>query len=185
MYKAVIKETEERMHKSIEALLHEFNSVRTGRANASLLDNVKIEYYGTHMPINQVATVNVPDARMITLQPWDKGMLGTIEKAIREANLGLNPSNDGILIRLPIPPLNEERRKELAKLVKKYGEEAKIAVRNIRRDSNEKLKKLEKDKSISEDDLRDAEEEVQKVTDRFIKEIDGHVAHKEKEIFEV
>lgn len=185
MYKAVIKETEDRMHKSIEALLHEFNSVRTGRANASLLDNVKIEYYGTHMPISQVATVNVPDARMITLQPWDKGMLGTIEKAIREANLGLNPSNDGILIRLPIPPLNEERRKELAKLVKKYGEEAKIAVRNIRRDSNEKLKKLEKDKSISEDDLRDAEEEVQKVTDRFIKEIDGHVTHKEKEIFEV
>lgn len=185
MYKAVIKETEDRMHKSIEALLHEFNSVRTGRANASLLENVKVEYYGTHMPISQVATINVPDARMITLQPWDKGMLGTIEKAIREANLGLNPANDGILIRLPIPPLNEERRKELAKLVKKYGEEAKIAVRNIRRDSNEKLKKLEKDKAISEDDLRDAEDEVQKVTDRFIREIDGHVAHKEKEIFEV
>lgn len=183
--KPTVKELDDKMAKSIDAMLHEFNSIRTGRANSALLDSIRIDYYGSMMPINQVAGVTTPDSRMIMVQPWEKNMLGIIEKAIREANLGFNPSNDGNLIRIPIPPLNEERRKEMAKLVKKYGEDAKVAIRNIRRDGNEKLKKMEKDKSITEDQLKVGEAEVQKLTDRFIKEIDQHVAHKEKEIFEV
>lgn len=183
--KAIIKEAEDKMTKSIHAMEHEFNTVRTGRANASLLDTVKVDYYGSPMPVNQIATVATPEARMITIQPWEKNMIPAIERAIREANLGLNPANDGVLIRLPIPPLNEERRKELAKVVRKYGEDTKVAVRNVRRDANEHLKRLEKEKQISEDDLRAAETDVQKITDKFIKDIDTHVASKEKEIFEV
>lgn len=183
--KAAIKESEEKMSKSIDSMLHEFNSIRTGRANSALLDSVKIDYYGSLMPINQVAGVTTPDARMILVQPWEKNMVGPIEKAIREANLGFNPANDGNVIRVPIPPLNEERRKEMAKLVKKYGEDAKVAIRNIRRDGNEKLKKLEKEKLITEDHLKSSEVDMQKLTDKFIKEVDTHVASKEKEIFEV
>ncbi len=183
--KPVIKDLEEKMTKSIDAMLHEFNSIRTGRANAALLDGVRVDYYGTPMPVNQVASITTPDARMIVLQPWEKAMLQPIEKAVRGANLGLNPTNDGSVIRLPIPPLNEERRKDMAKLVRKFGEEAKVAIRNVRRDANEKLKKMEKDKQLTEDQLKVSETETQKITDRFIKEIDQHVAHKEKEIQEV
>ncbi|MCA0446692.1 MAG: ribosome recycling factor [Bacteroidetes bacterium] len=184
-HKLILKEAEEKMHKSIHAMDLEFNTVRTGRANPSLLDNVRVEYYGSPMPVSQIATIATPEARLITIQPWEKNMISAIERAIREANLGLNPANDGMLIRLPIPPLNEERRKDLVKIVKKYGEETKVAIRNIRREANEHLKKSEKDKNITQDELKTAEDEVQKLTDRYIKEIDGHVAAKEKEIFEV
>lgn len=183
--KEVLKETEDRMKKCIEATLHEFNSIRTGRANTALLDMIRVDYYGSPMPLNQVANVTAPESRLLVIQPWEKSMMAPIERAIREANLGLNPGNDGQIIRIPIPPLNEERRKEMAKLIKKFGEEGKVAVRNVRRDSNEKLKKSEKDKVITEDELKNGEAEVQKITDRFIKEIDNHVSHKEKEVFEV
>ncbi|NUN46720.1 ribosome recycling factor [bacterium] len=178
-------ETEEKMKKSLETVRNELAKIRSGRATTTLLDGVKVDYYGTPTPLNQVGNVSAPEARLLTVQPWEKGMVPAIEKAIREANLGLNPQNDGALIRIPIPPLNEERRKELVKLGKKYAEEGKVAVRNVRRDANEHFKKAEKDHKISEDDSKDAQDKVQKMTDNYIKKIDEMLLIKEKEIMEV
>lgn len=159
--------------------------IRTGRASTALLDTVRVEAYGSAMPLNQVANLTVPDPHMIAVQPWDKGMTSAIEKAIKAANLGLNPSNDGNIIRVPMPPLTEERRKEIVKLVKKFGEEAKVSVRNARRDGMENLKKSEKDSNFSEDERKRGEDEVQKRTDIHVKEIDNLIAAKEKEVMAV
>ncbi len=183
--KDILKNCETRMHKAVESVRHELVKIRTGKATTALLDTVKVDAYGTLMPINQVGSVSVLDAHMLTVTPWDQSMVKPIEQAIIAANLGLNPSIDGKLVRVPIPPLNEERRKELVKLVKKFGEEGKIAVRNVRRDENEQLKKSEKDEHFSEDERKRGEGEVQKYTDRFIKEIDTLLVQKEKEIMEV
>lgn len=173
------------MQKAVESVRHELVKIRTGKATTALLDTVKVDAYGTLMPINQVGSVSVLDAHMLTVTPWDQTMVKPIEQSIIAANLGLNPSIDGKLVRVPIPPLNEERRKELVKLVKKFGEEGKIAIRNVRRDENEQLKKSEKDEHFSEDERKRGEQEVQKFTDKFIKEIDALLAQKEKEIMEV
>ncbi len=179
------KNAEARMHKSVEALKTELQKIRTGRAHPGLLDQVHVEYYGSMVPISQVANVSLLDARTISVQPWEKGMGAKIEKAIRESDLGLNPSAQGDLLRVPMPPLTEERRKELTKVVRHAGEEAKIAARNVRRDANEHLKKLLKDKQVAEDDERRAQDEVQKLTDRTIAEIDRLVHAKEGEILAV
>ena len=183
---ADIKKTAEtKMAKSVEALKGELQKIRTGRAHPGILDQVHVDYYGSPVPISQVANVTLLDARTIGVQPWEKKMGAVIEKAIRESDLGLNPSSQGDLIRVPTPPLTEERRKEMVKLVKTEGEDAKIAVRNIRRDANEGLKKLLKDKAISEDDERRAQDDVQKLTDKFVAEIDKLVVDKEKEVMTV
>jgi ribosome recycling factor len=181
----VKKNTEQKMQKSIETLKSDLAKVRTGRAHTGILDHVTVDYYGTPTHISQVANVTLLDARTIGVQPWEKKMLQAIEKAIRESDLGLNPATVGDLIRVPTPALTEERRKDMVKLVKNEGENAKIAVRNIRRDANEGLKKLLKDKTISEDDERRAQEDVQKLTDKFVAEIDKQTAEKEKEIMTV
>jgi ribosome recycling factor len=181
----VKKTTEQKMNKSIETLKADLAKVRTGRAHAGILDHVKVDYYGNPTQLSQVANITLIDARTIGVQPWEKKMIGAIEKAIRESDLGLNPATQGEVIRVPTPPLTEERRKEMVKLVKTEAEDAKIAVRNIRRDANEGLKKLLKDKAISEDDERRAQDEVQKLTDRFVSEIDKLVAEKEKEVLTV
>ncbi|MFL6717264.1 MAG: ribosome recycling factor, partial [Burkholderiaceae bacterium] len=175
----VKKSTEQKMNKSIETLKADLAKVRTGRAHAGILDHVKVDYYGNPTQLSQVANITLIDARTIGVQPWEKKMVGAIEKAIRESDLGLNPATQGDLIRVPTPPLTEERRKEMVKLVKTEAEDAKIAVRNIRRDANEGLKRLLKDKAISEDDERRAQDDVQKLTDRFVAEIDKLVAEKE------
>lgn len=185
MIKEIIKETENHMKGAIEATKHEFQGVRTGRANPGILDRVTVEYYGTPTPLSQVASINTPDFRTIVVQPWDKSILGAIEKTIQKADLGLNPINDGSVIRLPIPQLTEERRKELVKLIKKESEEKKIAIRNLRRDANDKVKALEKEGKVSEDDSKKALEEIQKLTDKYILEIDKLVEIKDKEIMEV
>jgi len=185
MLKQILKDGEARMHKAVDVVRAELTKIRTGKATTALLDSVKVDYYGTMTPLHQVGSVSVPDVHMITITPWDKGMLVPIEKAILAANLGLNPGTDGTVVRVPIPPLNEERRKELAKLVKKFGEEGKVAIRNIRRDTNEHLKKAEKDEHFSEDERKRGELEVQKYTDHHIKEVDNLLAVKEKEIMEV
>lgn len=185
MIKDILKVTKDRMLKAVEHLTAEFIKVRTGKASVGLLEGVKVDYYGTPTPLNQVGNLNTPDFHTITVQPWDKTIIPIIEKAILSANLGLNPSSDGTLIRIPIPPLNEERRKELVKHTKKLAEDAKISVRNIRRDEIEKLKKTEKDEHISEDDRKHGEAEIQKLTDQYIKEVDILVQKKEKEIMEV
>jgi len=185
MLKEIVKNCETRMVKAVESVRHELVKIRTGKATTGLLDMVKVDAYGSLMPLQQVGTVGVADAHMLTITPWDKSMLGPIERAIIAANLGFNPSNDGALIRVPIPPLNEERRRELVKLVKKFGEEGKIAIRNIRRDENEQLKKAEKAEHFSEDDRKRGEGDIQKYTDKFIKEIDNLLVVKEKEIMEV
>lgn len=179
------KNTDQKMHKSIETLKADLSKVRTGRAHTGILDHVMVDYYGTPTQITQVANVTLIDARTIGVQPWEKKMLANIEKAIRESDLGLNPSTQGELIRVPTPALTEERRKEMVKLVKSEAEDAKIAIRNIRRDANEALKKLLKDKAISEDDERRAQDEVQKLTDKFVSEIDKLVVEKEKEVLTV
>jgi ribosome recycling factor len=181
----VKKTTEQKMNKSIETLKADLAKVRTGRAHAGILDHVKVDYYGNPTQLSQVANITLIDARTIGVQPWEKKMVGAIEKAIRESDLGLNPATQGEVIRVPTPPLTEERRKEMVKLVKTEAEDAKIAVRNIRRDANEGLKKLLKDKAISEDDERRAQDDVQKLTDRFVAEIDKLVAEKEKEVLTV
>lgn len=181
----VKKNTEQKMQKSIETLKADLAKVRTGRAHTGILDHVQVDYYGTPTQISQVANITLLDARTIGVQPWEKKMIATVEKAIRESDLGLNPSTQGDLIRVPTPPLTEERRKEMVKLVKSEAEDAKIAVRNIRRDANESLKKLLKDKAISEDDERRAQDDVQKLTDKFVAEIDKLVAEKEKEVLTV
>lgn len=176
---------EGRMDKTIEALKHEFASIRTGRASTALLDKVMVDYYGTPSPINQVANVTAPEPRLILVKPWEKSMIGPIEKAVLQSDLGLNPSNDGDTIRLAIPQLTEERRKELVKVVSKKAEEAKVAVRNIRRDANDALKKEEKAKTITEDDAKQGQDKIQKLTDKKIKAIDDLKDKKEKDVLEV
>lgn len=185
MIKEVFSSHEDRMKKSIEALKREFASLRAGRATPALLDRVMVDYYGTPTQVSQVANISVPEPRMITIQPWEKSLLSDIEKAIMKSDLGLNPNSDGAIIRLSIPQLTKERRTELAKTIHKKAEEAKVAVRNIRRDANDALKKLEKDKAITEDENKKAQEDMQKTIDQYIKEIDRVTASKEKEIMEV
>lgn len=185
MPKQVIANVKEKMTKAIQAYTRELASIRAGRANASLLDRITVDYYGAPTPINQLAGVSVPEARLLVIQPYDKSILGDIEKAILKSDLGLTPSNDGNIIRLSIPQLTEERRKELVKVVKKEAEEAKIAIRNVRRDGNDDLKKLEKSGEITEDDQRGYSEDVQKLTDEYILKIDNLTKDKEKEILEV
>ena len=180
-----LKVYEEKMEKSIDALLNEYASIRAGRANPHVLDKIKVDYYGTPTPIQQVGNISVPEARMILIQPWEKSLIRPIEKAIQTSELGINPSNDGTVIRLVFPELTEDRRKELAKDVKKKGDGAKVAIRNIRRDANEAFKKMEKNDEISEDDLKDLTEKVQKLTDKAIDKIDKAVENKTKEVLTV
>ncbi|WP_374626882.1 ribosome recycling factor [Pandoraea sp.] len=179
------KNVEQKMKSSIESFKNNLAKIRTGRAHAGLLDHVQVDYYGSMVPISQVANVNLVDSRTIGVQPWEKKMVGVVEKAIRESDLGLNPATQGDLIRVPMPMLTEERRRELTKLVKSEGEAAKVAVRNLRRDANEQLKKLVKDKEASEDDERRGSDEVQKLTDKFVAEIDELVKQKDAEIMTV
>lgn len=179
------KTTQHKMEQSIAAFKNQLAKIRTGRANPGLLDTVQVEYYGQHVPISQVANVSLLDARTISVQPWERDMAAKVEKAIRESDLGLNPASMGDLIRVPMPPMSEERRKEMTKLVRSEGEGAKIAVRNLRRDANDALKKLVKEKEASEDDQKRSEADIQKLTDKFIAEIDTLVESKEKEVMEV
>ncbi|MFM7483797.1 MAG: ribosome recycling factor [Burkholderiaceae bacterium] len=181
----VKKNTEQKMQKSIETLKADLAKVRTGRAHVGILDHVMVDYYGTPTQISQVANLTLLDARTIGVQPWEKKMIAAVEKAIRESDLGLNPATVGDVIRVPTPALTEERRKEMVKLVRSEGEDAKIAIRNIRRDANESLKKLLKDKAISEDDERRTHDEVQKLTDKFVAEVDKLVVEKEKDVMTV
>ena len=183
--KDVIKEARPRMEAVIDDVRRKLATIRTGRAAVSLLDSVMVEYYGTPTPLNQMASVHVPEPQMLTVQPWDQTQLGAIEKAIRAADLGLNPSNDGKLIRIPIPPLTEERRRQLAKQVHEIAEEHRTAIRNVRRDANDRLKKMLKDKTISEDAERDALEEVQKMTNTYVGRVDELARTKEQEILSV
>ena len=176
------KSTEQKMHKSLEALKADLGKIRTGRAHTGILDHVTVDYYGTPTPIPQVANLTLLDSRTIGVTPWDKKMAGAVEKAIRDANLGLNPSSQGELVRVPMPALTEERRRELVKLVKHEGENAKVAIRNLRRDAIHSLKELLKNKTVSEDEERRAQDEVQKLTDRFIAEVDKAVSAKEAEM---
>ncbi len=185
MVNDIIHGTKTKMSVAINFLKSELGKLRTGRASPAILDDIRVEYYGTLAPINQVANVTVPDARLITIQPWEANMVTVIEKAILKSGLGLNPSHDGKVIKLPIPPLTEERRKELVRYVKKLGEDGKIEVRNIRRDANEHCKKLEKSEHVSEDDLKRGEKDIQKLTDDHIKLIDDIVVQKEKEIMTI
>jgi len=173
------------MDKAVEALRRDLSKVRTGRASVSILDDVRVDYYGTPTPLNQVGSLTVPEPRLITIQPWEKKLIPEIERAIQKADLGINPTSDGITIRLAFPPLTEERRKEMVKQVKKMGEEGKIAVRSARRDANEALKKLLKDKAISEDDEKRDEKEIQELTDDYVARIDKIVTDKEKELLEI
>jgi ribosome recycling factor len=182
---SIFRGGEERMEKAIQALDRDFAKLRTGRDSTGLVETIKVDYYGTPTPINQLASIAVPDSRTLTIQPWDRQAFAPVEKAIVKSDLGLTPSNDGRLIRIAIPPLTEERRKDLSKLAKKYAEEAKVAVRNVRRDANEQLKKLEKDKRLTEDELKKAMEDMQKLTDRFVKICDDKTQAKEKEIMEI
>ncbi|MBI3827201.1 MAG: ribosome recycling factor [Candidatus Rokubacteria bacterium] len=179
---AVLKEMETRMNAAIETLSRELASVRTGRASASLLDGVRVDYYGTPTPLNQVGSVSVPDARTLVIQPWEAGQLKVVEKALVASDIGITPMNDGKVIRLTMPTLTEERRKQLAKTVGKIAEEGRVAVRNVRRDANDKLKAMAKDKKISEDDERRGHTEIQKTTDRFIAKVDDLLKKKEQEI---
>ena len=180
-----MQNTETKMNKAIDSLVNDFASIRAGRANPAILDKITVEYYGVATPLAQVGTISVPEARSLVIQPWDASVLKEIEKAILASDLGLTPNNDGKSIRLNVPPLTEERRKELCKGISKRGEEAKVAVRNIRRDSLEDYKKQKKNNEITEDDLKDIEDKIQKLTDKFVKEIDNITADKEKEIMEV
>ena len=181
----VIKSAEDRLNKTLDALKKDYGTLRAGRAAPSLLDKVTVDYYGTATPVNQIANVTIPEPRMIMIKPYDKSSLKEIEKAIQKSDLGLTPNNDGTAIRLTIPQPTQERRKELVKIVNKKSEEAKVAMRNIRRDANESIKKLEKGKQITEDDRKDAQEKMQKLLDKFIKLVDGVKAGKEKEVMEV
>lgn len=181
----VIKSAEDRLNKTLDALKKDYGTLRAGRAAPSLLDKVTVDYYGTATPVNQIANVTIPEPRMIMIKPYDKSSLKEIEKAIQKSDLGLTPNNDGTAIRLTIPQPTQERRKELVKIVNKKAEEAKVAMRNIRRDANESIKKLEKGKQITEDDRKDAQEKMQKLLDKFIKLVDGVKTAKEKEVMEV
>ncbi|MBS6645385.1 MAG: ribosome recycling factor [Clostridiaceae bacterium] len=180
-----LKSYEEKMEKSLEVLLDEYASIRAGRANPHVLDKIKVDYYGTPTPLQQVGNVSVPEARMILIQPWEKSLLKVIEKAILTSDLGINPTNDGNMIRLVFPELTEERRKDLAKDVKKKGDACKVALRNIRRDANDSFKKMEKANEISEDDLKLAEEKIQKLTDKMVEKVDKAIETKTKEILTV
>ena len=181
----VIQQTEHKMGVTDEKLREDFTRIRTGRASTGLLDKIKVDYYGCPTPINQVAQVGVGDAHTLTVQPWEKNMVKVVEKAIRDSDLGLNPATSGDVIRVPLPPLTEERRRELSKIVRGFGEDAKVAVRNLRRDANGQIERLEKDKEISEDDQRRLETDIQKLTDRYVAEIDKVITEKEKEIMTV
>ncbi|MFF2888108.1 ribosome recycling factor [Paenibacillus sp. NPDC057967] len=184
MPQAIKKSAEERMEKAIGALKRDLSTLRAGKASPALLDRIQVEYYGAQTPLNQLANINTPDSRTLMIQPWDKSSLGAIEKAILKSDLGLTPSNDGLSIRISVPPLTEERRAELVKTSKKFGEEAKVAVRNIRRDANDDVKKLEKT-DISEDESRRHQDDIQKTTDKYIAEVEKVLSAKEKEIMEV
>ena len=184
MVKKNYKSAEERMKKALIALQNEFMRIRTGRASTALLDIIKVDYYGSIVSLQQVATIAIPEARMITIQPWEKKMLSIIEKAILKSDLGLTPASDGNIIRLPIPPLTEERRKDLVKVVKRMAEESRVAVRNIRRDANAALKEAEKEGEISEDESHTAQDDIQELTNTYIESIDDSLAKKEKEILE-
>lgn len=181
----VIATAREKMGKTISVLKSEYNSIRAGRANAAVLDKIRVDYYGVPTPINQMAAISVAEARILNIQPWDVSTLHTIEKAIQTSDIGINPQNDGRVIRLIFPQLTEEKRKDLAKTVRKTAEDAKVAIRSIRRDAMDKIKKMEKASEITEDDLRDGEEELQDVTDEFIKKVDEVCTEKEKEIMEI
>jgi ribosome recycling factor len=185
MIKAILKDAEDRMHKATEVVRLELVKIRTGKATTALFDGVKVDYYGSMTQLSHIANLGVADIHTLTIQPYEKGMLDSIQKAIQSANLGLNPIKEADIIRVPIPPLNEERRRELVKLTKKFGEEGKIAVRNIRRDTIEHLKKAEKEEHFSEDDRKRAEQETQKLTDKHIKDVDLLLQQKEEEIMEV
>ncbi|AIQ36473.1 MULTISPECIES: ribosome recycling factor [Paenibacillus] len=184
MPQSVKKNAEERMEKAISSLKRDLATLRAGRATTSLLDRIQVEYYGSPTPINQLANISTPDTRTLLIQPWDKTSMSDIERAIMKSDIGLTPANDGTIIRLSIPPLTEERRTDLVKLTKKFGEEAKVAIRNIRRDANDDIKKMEKN-GISEDESRGHQEDIQKTTDKFIAEVDKVLVSKEKEIMEV
>jgi len=185
MIKNIEKSMQEKMDKTVSVLKHELSTLKAGRANPSLLDRITVEYYGTATPLSQLANIAAPEPRVLTISPWDSKSIPVIEKAILKSDLGINPSNDGKMIRLVVPQLTEERRKDLVKLIKKLGEEAKVAMRNIRRDGNEQLKKLKKDGKITEDEHKKSEEDTQKMTDKCIKEVDKVIEIKEKEIMEV
>lgn len=185
MQAELIKGCEQKMKKTVAALQKELSKVRTGRASLALLDDIRVDYYGTPTPLNQLATLSVPESRLIVIQPWDQSIIGDIEKAILKSELGMTPANDGKLIRITIPRLTEERRRELVKVVKKMGEGGKVGVRNVRRDTIEELREMEKKKEISEDDFHHLQNQVQKITDSFIKQIDELIEAKEKEIMEI
>lgn len=185
MTEELFQEAEEKMKKTVEAMRKDLTSIRAGRANPALLDKVQVDYYGTMTPINQLATISAPEPRLLVIQPWDKSVIASIEKAILKSDLNLNPSNDGNIIRIPIPQLTQERRMELVKLVKKKAEEYRVHIRNIRREANDKIKSLEKDKSISEDEAKRAQDKIQKITDSYIEQVDTVLSNKEEEIMEV
>ena len=182
MVDTFLKETETKMEKAVESTKDKFSSIRAGRANVSMLDGITVDAYGAPSPLSQIGTLSAPEARLLTIDPWDKSLIPAIEKAIQQANLGLNPSNDGRIIRLSVPELTEERRKEYVKMVRKEAEEGKVAIRNIRKDVNNKLRKSEKDSEITEDDLKSGEDSVQKLTDKFTKLVDEALDKKEKEL---
>jgi ribosome recycling factor len=181
----IYADVEKKMQASLDAFRKELNGIRTGRASLSLFDGITVEYYGVSTPLNQVATLSVPESRLITIQPWDSSIIGEVERAILKSDLGLTPANDGRVIKIPIPPLTEERRKQLVRLVKKSGEECKVAIRNVRREGNDQVKALEKEKKISEDEWRRAQDQVQKLTDKYINMAEQQTAQKEKEVMEV
>ncbi|HEX7879304.1 MAG TPA: ribosome recycling factor [Candidatus Eisenbacteria bacterium] len=183
--KEVLSTAEEKMKKSVETVRHEFTGIRTGKATAALLDTVKVDYYGSMMPVNQVASISVPEPRLLVVQPWEKAMLQPIARAIQASDLGLNPQDDGSVLKIPVPTLNEDRRKDLVKLVKKFAEEGRVAIRNVRHHANDELKKALKDKTISEDDEKRAMADCQKITDKYVGQIDELIAKKEAEVMEV
>ncbi|WP_067931362.1 ribosome recycling factor [Alicyclobacillus kakegawensis] len=185
MLEDIVKSAQDRMHKTIEALKRDLATVRAGRATPAMLDKVMVEYYGAQMPVNQVSTVSVPEPRQLVITPWDKGVLSEIEKAIQKSDLGLNPMNDGSVIRLVIPPLTDERRQELTKVVRRMAEEARVAIRNVRRDANDELKRTEKAGDVSEDEVRRGMDRIQQLTDRFVVEVDKMLEVKERELKEI
>jgi ribosome recycling factor len=178
-------QAEEKMKKTINALKEEFNTIRTGRASTALFDKIKVEYYGQPTPLNQVATISVPESRLVVIQPWDKALIGEIEKAIQKSELSVNPNNDGKVVRINIPPLTEERRKDYVKIAKNTAEQSRVAIRNIRRDANDELKKIQKSGEISEDEEKRGIDDIQKLTDKYIEDINNLLAEKEQEILEV
>ena len=179
------KSAEEKMKKAVKALEDEFKTIRTGRASAALFENIRVDYYEQKVPLNQVATISIPEARLVIIQPWDRSVLAEIEKAIQKSELSVNPNNDGKVIRIAIPPLTEERRKELAKVAKNIAEKSRVSIRNVRRDTNEDIKKKEKDSSLSEDQAKRGMDDIQKLTDKYIEEINSVLAKKDKEIMEI